>query len=103
MWFWPWQKWDSHRVVAETNIDLSDKLLGIRSTSGAGMAVGLAVIAAYYAVALLVPYLICRIKNPEFLRKLGLIRYLLIGSLFWTMFALPIKILSPRWPASVWM
>ncbi len=92
MWFWPWEKWDSHMVVAETNIDFSDKLFGIRSDSGAGMAIGLAVIAGYYAVTLLIPFLICRAKNPDFLRKLGLVRYLLIGLLFWTMFALPIKI-----------
>ncbi len=92
MWFWPWEKWDSHMVVAETNIDLSDKLFGIRADSPAGMGIGLAVIAGYYAVTLLIPYLICRAKNPDLLRKLGLVRYLVIGLLFWTMVGLPIKI-----------
>ena len=93
MWFWPWQAWDSHLVVAETNVDLSDWLFGVRSSSTAGMIIGLLIIAGYYALALGIPYLILRAKKPQALRDLGLVRYLLIGFLFWTMMALPIKIM----------
>ncbi len=92
MWFWPWETWDSHRVVAQTNIDLSDAVFGIRSTSGMGMALGALVLLGYYGVTMVPPYLMLRARCSEFMQKLGLVRYILIGFLFWTMIALPIKI-----------
>ncbi len=92
MWFWPWETWDSHMVVAETNIDLSDWLFGVRADSAGGMIIGLLVLGGYYGAGLLVPYWILRAKNPVFLARLGGLRYILVGLFFWTMVGLPIKI-----------
>ena len=91
MWFWPWETWDAHRVVAETNIDFSDAVFGVRSTSTAGMVIGFLAIAGYYGLTMIAPYLIGRRTCPEFLSKLGLVRYVAVGFLFWTMMALCIK------------
>ena len=34
-WFWPWQPWDTHKVVAMTNVDLPF-ILGLQRILGAG-------------------------------------------------------------------
>ncbi len=92
MWFWPWQHWDPHRVVAETNIDLTDKFLGIRSTGTVGMIIGFLIIGGYFAVTMLVPYIILKVRKSEWLEKLGVIRYATISFLFWIMIGVSIKI-----------
>ncbi|MFN3531720.1 MAG: cytochrome C [Candidatus Brocadia sp.] len=88
--FMPWQDWDPHRVVAETNYDLT-QFLGIDSKSFLGFIIGGGVIMLYYAAGMGIPYLVMR--KGETMAKLGIVRYALVAFLFWTMLALPIKIL----------
>ena len=88
--FWPWQEWNIHRIVAETNYDLT-QFLGIDSKSFIGAVIGGLVIFIYYLLFMGIPYLILR-KGPTF-ATLGIVRYLAVSFLFATMIALPIKII----------
>jgi hypothetical protein len=91
LWFWPWEEWDPHRVVADVNADLP-QLFGVGSRSFAGFAIGGGVVGLYYFLTHFLPYRYLKRKESRALRKLGLGRYLAISFLFWTMLALPIKI-----------
>jgi hypothetical protein len=90
LWFWPWQEWDSHRVVAETNYDLT-QFIGIDSKSLLGSVIGGAVVHIYFIVGMAVPYIIMKMKKVQILDKLGIIRYSLVAFLFLAMWSLPIK------------
>lgn len=90
LWFWPWQEWDSHRIVAETNYDLT-QFIGIDSKSLLGSVIGGAVVAIYFFIGMTVPFVIMKLKKSQMLDKLGMIRYSLVAFLFWSMLALPIK------------
>lgn len=92
MWFWPWQEWDPHRVVAETNRDLTE-LIGIRSRTIAAFILGMFVVLGYFAAAGALSYCWMRRRMPETLARIGLVRFVVAAALFWTMMALPIKIL----------
>jgi len=91
LWFWPWETWDIHRVVAETNYDLT-QFIGINSKSFLGSVIGGGVVAIYYFVTMTIPYLFLKLIGSETLEKLGIIRYSIVAFLFWTMMTLPIKI-----------
>jgi uncharacterized membrane protein len=93
MWFWPWEEWDPHRIVAMRNIDLSDFFFRVNSKSLLGSIIGFLVVGGYYFLTMAIPYLILRKRGSEYLKKLGFIRYILLSFLFWTMMALPIKII----------
>lgn len=88
--FMPWQEWDPHRIVAETNYDLT-QFFGIDSKSFLGFIIGGGIILLYYVMGMGVPYMAMR--KGEVMAKLGIERYAVVAFLFWTMFALPIKIL----------
>jgi len=90
LWFWPWQEWDSHRIVAETNYDLT-QFFGIDSKSLLGSVIGGGVVTIYYFIGMTVPFIIMKLKKSQMLDKLGVIRYSLVAFLFWSMWALPIK------------
>ncbi len=90
LWFWPWQEWDSHKIVAETNYDLT-QFMGIDSKSLLGSVIGGGVITIYYFIGMTVPFVIMKLKKSQMLDKLGVIRYSLVAFLFWSMLALPIK------------
>jgi hypothetical protein len=90
LWFWPWQEWDSHRIVAETNYDLT-QFIGIDSKSLLGSVIGGAVVTIYFFIGMTVPFVIMKLKKSQMLDKLGVIRYSLVAFLFWSMWALPIK------------
>lgn len=97
MWFWPWEEWDLHRVVSETNINLNEFLGNIThiqalKSENAGFVIGFLMIASYYLIGSIIPYIILKRRNSPTFLKMGIIRYLLISFLFWTMMALPIKI-----------
>ncbi len=92
MWFWPWEHWDAHRIVAETNIDLTDKFFGIRSTGIPGMVIGFMLVAGYFGVAMTVPYVILRMLAFGWLERMGPIRYGTMAFLFWSMIGVSIKI-----------
>jgi hypothetical protein len=86
--FVPWEYWDHHKVVAITNINLSE-LFGIYSYFWASVFGGLVVI-GYYAVGVI--YYLRRKAKSRFIQKLGLLRYSIIAYLLLTMLSLPIKI-----------
>lgn len=91
--FFPWETWDTHRVVALTNVDLSE-LFGISthnpdmSLNSAAFLFGAVVVIGYFLLA--PAYWIWK-KNTELLRKLGPVRYGIVAFLFLTMMSLPIK------------
>ncbi len=93
--FFPWQTWDTHRVVALTNVDLSE-FFGIHtrradySINPAAFIFGAVVILGYYSIGVL--YWLKK-KNSEFVKKLGPLRYTITAFLFLTMMALPIKMI----------
>jgi len=91
--FFPWETWDTHRVVALTNVDLSE-LFGIAtknpdtSLNPAAFIFGAVVVLGYFSLGLI--YWL-RKKNTELLKKLGPTRYAVTAMLFLCMMALPIK------------
>jgi hypothetical protein len=88
--FWPWQRWDPHKVVALTNVDLP-YLLGIRDYLWSSV-VGVVVILGYFVVAIAAFYLwILRVKGREFLERWGMVRFTITAFLVVTMLALPCK------------
>ncbi len=87
--FWPWQYWDPHKVVAITNVNLP-YAMGIRG-DGAAFLVGGLCCAGWYLPGVLY-YLLMR-KRSFTLERMGLIRYTIVAFLFLTMMALPMKML----------
>ncbi|MFQ5714916.1 MAG: cytochrome C [Candidatus Scalinduaceae bacterium] len=90
LWFWPWQEWDPHRIVAATNYDLT-QLIGIDSKSLLGSVIGGGVVTVYFFLGMTIPYVIMKMKKSLIIEKLGIIRYSLVAFLFLSMWALPIK------------
>ncbi|MFQ5637901.1 MAG: cytochrome C [bacterium] len=93
--FAPWERWDVHKVVAMTNVDLHQKL-GIRSSTGAFFFGGF-VVTIYYALGVLYYYWK---RNSDFMKKFGVARYSVTAFLFLTMIGLPIKMLL-RWTLNI--
>lgn len=88
--FWPWQRWDPHKVVALTNVDLP-YLLGFRDYVWSAV-FGAVVIVGYFVIAITAFYFwILRVKGREFLERWGMVRFNITAFLFVTMLALPCK------------
>jgi len=93
--FFPWQQWDTHRVVALTNVDLSE-FFGINtrradySLNPFAILFGACVILGYYSI---IGIYWMKKKNSEIIKKLGPVRYTIVAFLFMTMAALPIKMI----------
>ena len=88
--FWPWQRWDPHKVVALTNVDLP-YLLGFRDYGWSAVC-GAVVVLGYFVAGLAGFYLwVLRVKGKEFLERWGLVRFLITAFLFVTMLSLPAK------------
>ena len=88
--FWPWQRWDPHKVVALTNVDLP-YLLGFRDYFWSSVCGGVVVL-GYFVVSLAAFYLwILRVKGNEFLDRWGMVRFMITAVLFVTMLSLPAK------------
>ena len=91
--FFPWEHWDTHRVVALTNVDWSE-LVGIHtrradnSLNPFAFIYGAVWVIGYYSLAGLYWF---RNKNSDFMKKLGFFRYNVTAFLFLSMMALPIK------------
>ena len=85
--FWLWEKWDPHKVVALTNVNLSEKF-GIQSYLWSSI-FGSCLIFGYYSLAFF--YYRWRLKTSDILQKLGMLRYSIVAFLFLTMMSLPIK------------
>ena len=88
--FWPWQRWDPHKVVALTNVDLP-YLVGLRDYwVMAGF--GLTLVLFYFIFSLWLFYKwIIWIKGKEFMIRWGAVRFAITAFLFVTMMALPVK------------
>ena len=93
--FYPWQTWDTHRVVALTNVDLSE-FFGIHtrradySLNPFAVLFGVLVIVGYYSF---IGIYWMKKKNSEIMKKLGFVKYNIVAFLFMTMAALPIKMI----------
>jgi hypothetical protein len=88
--FWPWQRWDPHKVVALTNVDLP-YLFGIRDY-GLAVAFGLFVIGLYFVLGVAAFYWwVLRVKGREFLERWGMVRFSITAALFVLMLSLPAK------------
>ncbi len=88
--FWPWQRWDPHKVVALTNVDLP-YLFGFRGywTSAA---FGGFVIVLYFALGFALFYWwVLRVKGREFMERWGMVRFTITATLVLMMLALPAK------------
>jgi hypothetical protein len=89
-WFWPWQPWDTHKVVAMNNVDLP-YLLGFRDY-WAQAAVGLTLIVGYFVAGTVAMYAwVVNKKGAEFMKKWGAARFGLTTFLFLNMIAVVIK------------
>ncbi|MCH8980510.1 cytochrome C [candidate division KSB1 bacterium] len=93
--FMPWDRWDPHKVVAMTNVDLH-QFFGIRSSLGAFFFGGF-VVTAYFSLGAI--YYFWK-KNTEFLKKLGPVRFGILIFLFLSMMSLPIKMIL-RWTFNI--
>jgi hypothetical protein len=99
--FWPWNRWDPHKVVAITNVDLPYldvagtglpfKWMGNPKIFGVEV-IGL-VLSGLYMVALPVGYWLWKKPTSPTLQALGPVRYGIVASLFMTMMSLPLKML----------
>jgi hypothetical protein len=88
--FWPWQRWDPHKVVALTNVDLP-YLFGLRDY-WLSAAFGLFVIGLYFVLGMAAFYWwVLRVKGREFLERWGMVRFTITGLLFVLMLSLPAK------------
>ncbi len=99
-WFWPWEKWDLHKVEAMTNVDLP--YLVATTVPGMGFLhdafwsamFGLALIIGYFvAGTAAMYYAIRRFKGPEFMQRWGMPRFGTTSFLFLNMLAVLIKML----------
>src|SRR5882724_9444434 len=88
--FWPWQKWDPHKVVALTNVDLP-YLVGFRDYLWSAV-FSLVMIGGYFVAAISGFYLfVLKIKGKEFLERWGMVRFSITAALIALMFSLPAK------------
>ena len=88
--FWPWQKWDPHKVVALVNVDLP-YLLGFRDY-WLSAAVGLVAVGAYFVVGMIgFYYFVLKVKGKDFIERWGMTRFAITGLLLVLMMSLPVK------------
>ncbi len=94
--FFPWEYWDTHRVVALTNVDFTEFFFNIPtrlvddSLNPLAMIVGSLTIIFWFGIGA-VFYLWKR--DSEYIKKMGPIGYSLTAFLFLTMMAVPVKVL----------
>ena len=88
--FWPWDRWDPHKVVALTNVDLP-YLLGFRDYTWSAI-FGLFCILLYFVLGISLFYVwVLRVKGKEFMQRWGGVRFAITAFLFITMLGLPVK------------
>ena len=88
--FWPWQRWDPHKVVALTNVDLP-YLLGFRDY-WLSAAFGLFAVGVYFVVGMIgFYYFVLKVKGKDFLERWGMVRFTIVGLLIVLMMSLPVK------------
>ena len=88
--FWPWERWDPHKVVALTNVDLP-YLMGIRNQT-LSIIFGLFCVVAYFIVGFgLFHAWVVRVKGKEFMDRWGPVRFGITAFLVVMMLSLPVK------------
>ncbi len=97
--FWPWDRWDPHKVVALTNVNLAYwdiggtglpfKWMGNPKLFGVEL-IGLVLVGLYLGVLPVAYYLWKKPTSPT-LQALGPVRYAIVSQLFLIMMALPLK------------
>lgn len=88
--FWPWQRWDPHKVEALTNVDLP-YLFGFRDYLWSSIFGGLVVL-GYFVIGIALFYLwVLRVKGREFMERWGMVRFMITAFLLITMLSLPAK------------
>jgi hypothetical protein len=99
-WFWPWEKWDLHKVEAMTNVDLpylvatKVPFMGFLHDAFWSAMFGLTVVGGYFVVGTAAMYYaIRRFKGPEFMQRWGMPRFGTTSFLFLNMLAVLIKML----------
>ncbi len=91
-WFWPWEKWDPHRVEALTSVNLP-YLLGLRDYFWSAV-FGAVVVVAYFVGGTIAMYAwVVWLKGREFMARWGMTRFLITSFLFLNMLAVLIKML----------
>jgi hypothetical protein len=93
--FWPGQYWDPHKTVALTNVDFP-YLIGAR-TKTAQFVIGAIATGALYGWFLPV---IPLIRNKDWFKQMGMVRYQITGGMFAMMMSLPIKMIL-RWTFNI--
>lgn len=89
-WFWPWEPWDSHKVVAMTAVDLP-YIFGLRDYWASAI-FGLVVVLGYFVVGTGAMYAwVVKLKGPEFMARWGAARFGLTSFLFLNMIAVVLK------------
>jgi hypothetical protein len=93
--FWPWEYWDPHKIVAMASRDWPEVFrVPTRTIDGAihplGFMIGFVTIALFYSTGVFYYF---RKKNAEWMKKLGVARYAMIAFLMLTMIALPLKMI----------
>ncbi len=94
--FFPWEYWDTHLVVALTNVDFTEFFFNVPtrlvdgSLNPAAMVIGSLTVLMWYGIG--VAYYLWK-RNTAFMKQLGLVRYSIVAFLFVTMMALPVKII----------
>lgn len=86
--FWPWEPWDPHKVVAHKNLTLGE-LMGIAPGFWRPVVEGM-VMAAYWPGLAILGHV--RLKERDFFRRWGAVRYHIISFFFLLMMLIPIKI-----------
>jgi hypothetical protein len=93
--FWPGQYWDPHKTVALTNVDLP-YLLGARTKTAQFIIGAFAAGAVFGWPAALVP----AVRNKDWFKQMGMLRFAITAGLFATMMALPVKMVL-RWTFNI--
>ena len=91
LWYWPWEAWDTHRVVVEKNINLHE-FFGLQDKTTISIFGG-AVILAYYLGWLIISYVGLKIKKSQIFTHLGPLKFCFFIFLLASMFGLPIKMI----------
>lgn len=86
--FWPWQYWDPQKVVADTNRNWN-VLFGVHSYGGAVL-LGVATLGAYFSLA---PAFYMKFKDRDWMKQLGVVRYMIVANLILCQGGIVIKVL----------
>jgi hypothetical protein len=89
-WFWPWERWDPHKIEAMTNVDLP-YMVGFRDPFWSAI-FGLALVVAFFVGGTIAMYYwVVLLKGREFMQRWGMPRFITTSFLFLNMLAVLIK------------